>query len=492
MKILKRRSFLKACGAGAAAGLFAPLLRRAWAEDPATAMPRRFVFFVEGNGVFPHTFFDPVTQASLDAKAGTPVKWNRDYKHDETIVNTNAPLSGARALASLGQDMHDLESRAAVVLGLSSKVAGGGHTTTFGALSARRVVRGAPGETIDHYLSSRLNAGKPFDAVRLGIASHSGEFNRSVCAAGKGKALPVLLDPRQAFDHHFSALFPSSGTEFVRKGQLLDFAREDANLTLQSFSGNSRERAKVESYLEALERANTQHRLLGESSAMGGSLYNAATSYGLLQPGESATPYNATSPLERLEAQAEIATVALIGELTNVVVMTCGAGNDWPMSYPSLASFYPDGEVYDSHDMRHDAGQGTSRSSTQVELLSEVTSRQIAVMAKMARKLADTPEVGGVGGSMLDHTVFVYTSDNGEKHHSEAEEWPILLIGGDKLGLHTDGRAIVFPRVGRDKNMTMANLFSTLAYSANEPTDVFGDETTAERLTKGPLGELMR
>ena len=40
--------------------------------------------------------------------------------------------------------------------------------------------------------------------------------------------------------------------------------------------------------------------------------------------------------------------------------------------------------------------------------------------------------------------------------------------------------------------MTMANLFSTLAYSANEPTDVFGDETTAERLTKGPLGELMR
>ena len=37
------------------------------------------------------------------------------------------------------------------------------------------------------------------------------------------------------------------------------------------------------------------------------------------------------------------------------------------------------------------------------------------------------------GRPMLDNTLLLHMSDNGEHHHSNAEEWAMLLIGGDNL-----------------------------------------------------------
>jgi hypothetical protein len=49
---------------------------------------------------------------------------------------------------------------------------------------------------------------------------------------------------------------------------------------------------------------------------------------------------------------------------------------------------------------------------------------------------------------MLDHPAIVFMSDNGEQHHSTGTEWPALLIGGNALGLKTDGRRVIFPADG--------------------------------------------
>ena len=35
---------------------------------------------------------------------------------------------------------------------------------------------------------------------------------------------------------------------------------------------------------------------------------------------------------------------------------------------------------------------------------------------------------------MLDNTLLLHMSDNGEKDHSNAEEWAMLLVGGNNMG----------------------------------------------------------
>ena len=81
-------------------------------------------------------------------------------------------------------------------------------------------------------------------------------------------------------------------------------------------------------------------------------------------------------------------------------------------------------------------------------------------------------------------------SDNGEQHHSEAREWPTLLVGGDALGLKTDGRTVVFPGDGSTGNRQVSNLFNTLGYALGDTSmDRFGREGDT-RIAAGPLTEL--
>jgi len=46
---------------------------------------------------------------------------------------------------------------------------------------------------------------------------------------------------------------------------------------------------------------------------------------------------------------------------------------------------------------------------------------------------------------MLDNTLLLHMSDNGEQHHSNSEEWAMLMVGGNNMGLKTDGRSVTYP-----------------------------------------------
>lgn len=477
-----RRTFLRGAGLGAGAVLFAPLLRLAHAQS---ASPRRFVIFLEGNGTEPEALYPPRTRSGLEALAGDSVSGNRDYGHDEPITTMSAGLAQGRALPSLGTDASgvSLEDKAALVLGLSGKITGGGHTTGFGALSAARAHSGvAPSETIDHHLGQldAVRSGAPFDAVRVGMAEQGTRLNYQSCAFGRRKPAPIVVDPTAAFNSLFGSVAAGAGLRtFERRGQLLDFAREDARRTLETFRGSLRERAKVEAYLASLEGMVARRETV---AGLGDRLAAVKPA----EPTESPL-YTSGAPLERLEAQVDIATAALLGGLTNVVVVSLGTGGGhWSLEYPTLAELYPEG-IIGGHDMRHSAG-GQAPDAPYRYLLHEVTQRQVAQMARMARTLHATPEMNA-DGTMLEHTVMVYMSDNGEKHHSNAEEWPVLLIGGQRLGFRTDGRSVAYPRYGHERNRQVSNLFNTLGHAAGEDLNDFGGEGT-QRIAEGPLPEL--
>jgi hypothetical protein len=90
-------------------------------------------------------------------------------------------------------------------------------------------------------------------------------------------------------------------------------------------------------------------------------------------------------------------------------------------------------------------------------------------LAYLTKRLAETPEPGGVGGSMLDNTLIVWTNELGKGNSHTLNDIPMVLVGGEKLGVKT-GRSLHFPKVPHNR------LLMSLAHLMGHHIDVFGLE----------------
>lgn len=98
-------------------------------------------------------------------------------------------------------------------------------------------------------------------------------------------------------------------------------------------------------------------------------------------------------------------------------------------------------------------------------------------LAYLAQRLADTPEPGGRGGSMLDHTQIVWLNELGKGNSHTLSNIPFVLLGGG-AGFKT-GRALDF--MGAPHNC----LWLALAHGLGHHTlKTFGTEKYA---VDGPL-----
>lgn len=475
---LSRRSALATFGTGAGAALFAPFFRSLARTQDGGELPRRFVFVVEGNCVEPTVLLSEAARSRVqDESTGdlSGKRWySRSYTHDAPILVEDSGLGTARALDPLtdADGGVDLQSHAAVVYGLSSKVAGGGHTTHHGALSCTRSTQESPGgPTIDQVLSGvpAVRGQTPFDVLRLGITAANASLMYETCAFDRGRPAPILCNPTIAFNSVFGSVAEGAGrVAFQERSELLDFARADTAAALEAFGGSSRERAKLEQYLSSIEQLT---RRQGQLTSMGDAL-------AAVVPEDPATNplYASTDPLDELRAQFEIATAALIGGLSNVVVLASGTGSAFNIQYASLI------DTVGRHDLHHESGGNAEY----VEVIHEVSRQHVSMIAQMARALAAAPEGDG---TVLDRTAIVYLSDNGEQHHSTAEEWPALLVGGSGLGLRVQGQTVVYPGYGNANNRQVSNLFNTLGFAAGEELVAFGNEG-ANRIAEGELTEI--
>ncbi len=463
-----RRNWLKTMGLGAGgAALFGPLLTR-FAHAQPVAQPR-FLFVVEGNCFEPITMLGDPARAALDGSMANPLDgarwWYTRYAHDASLTIAGG-LETAPALAGLGE----LAQRAAVLYGLSSKITGGGHSAQHGVLASARTTAGrAGGQTIDAWLAAQpaVRQQAPFDALRLGANDDPAKpLDFRTCAYAAGQSAPMLLQPEKAYQALFGSVAGGAAAAgFERRGAQLDFAAGDVRATLAAFGGNSAERAKLEAYLASLEALQARRRRLVE---IGPQLEGA-------RPDEIV---DANTALGRFAQQLELAAAALIGGLTHVAVVGCGTGGDFGMRYPEVIN------GVGRHDLHHTSGAVPAH----LAAIHSVTRMQVDAIAAAARRLAAAPDIGG--GSVLDHTVIVYIGDNGEQHHSTASEFPVLIIGGEGLGLRTGNRTIVFPGLRSAGHRQVSNLWNTMGHLAGAQLDRFGREGPT-RVAPGPLGELI-
>jgi hypothetical protein len=92
-------------------------------------------------------------------------------------------------------------------------------------------------------------------------------------------------------------------------------------------------------------------------------------------------------------------------------------------------------------------------------------------LAALVRKLQDTPEPGQ-SGSMLDHTLLVWTNELGKGNSHTLENIPFVLIGGG-LGFKP-GRSLCFDKVPHNR------LWLALAQGFDLRLETFGNKSLCE------------
>jgi len=178
-----------------------------------------------------------------------------------------------------------------------------------------------------------------------------------------------------------------------------------------------------------------------------------------------------------------MATASLIAGLTNVVVIGIGTGGTFDLEYPDYAVQANENKRHDCHHL----AQNSEDAQAYRDVIHSVTADYFGLTATMARALHAVPEGGG---TMLDNTVIVYLGGNGEQHHSSASEFPLLVLGGQNLGLRTDGRTVVYPGLSAGaSHRQLSSFYTTLAHAVGESIPSFGNEG-ATLVAEGPLAEL--
>ena len=468
---LSRRRFIQAMGLGAGAGLVSPVIRSVFAEGDEN-LPKRVVICLMGNGIEQHNLMSDAARSE-----GTD---------GDALVEVIGGLDTAPALGALAGSNGELDLRphTAALIGLSSTITGGSHTTQYKALSCSK----GRAQTADSWLADRLHGEEPFRALRLGaVESAETTLQYGMCMDNPSRQLPIIANPIQGHAAIFGSLASGdAGEMFSNNGRLFDFALTDAQRAASSFVGGSRERAKLENYVNALEEMRTlQQRLIASEATM----RMVADGTGI-DP-EDGTLLQSAHPLTRLEAQYRLASAALMGDLTRTVVLSSSTGHAFSHTrYSSLTSIFEDDPNFDGtvpwrHGVCHEAGGNP----TYQKVMDRVIERQVEMIAQLARDLASVPEGNG---TMLDHTAILFMSDNGSTHHSTAQNWPMLLIGGSEIGIHTGGRTLLYPAYGKANNKRVSNVLSSLGHMAGYRDDAakFGGEPDRET-AGGPLSELL-
>ena len=447
---------LKGLSLGAGSVLLSPMIRRLVANAEGKARPPRFVFVLQSNG------FDAVQACPKSI----PFQKYADREKFESIDLAQHKLS--KGLAPL----EELKSRTTIVQGLSGRCTGGGHSTHGGCLGMYRTSpasRSPQNITIDYQLGQAVPGILPW--IGVGMASGARDALMNITARGAHKTMPIILNPEKAYNSFFSvAAGGAREKNFHLKRNLLDYMVGDVKKTRNALGSLAGE--ELEAYLGAYDQlAQRQYQLLENKDV----LKRSAPKFD--------GRFTSTVATQRLEAQFELASSALIGGLSNVATITCAATEINAQPYLGI------GVDLSNHGFGHMGGN--KRDSRGIPYYEKTRGWLFGLIARMAKRFEETPEGDG---NMLDNTVIVYMSDAPDTHHSTGYEWPLAIVGNLKGKMNLGGRYINFPGYGKPGHHTVGALYATFLSCVGQRQQTFGrldPDLDVKAMQAGPLAQLM-
>jgi len=448
---LDRRTVLKGISLGAGAVVLQPFLNALAAEARGEAPPKRVVFFMESNGLYPYH----VQPKGVDAKSSGKLVDLRlaDLELHEAI-----------------QPLTPFKNRLGLIQKLSHKISGGGdHGKGYGGLGCFHWRRGVAGQTVDHAIA----AAQPNIIPVLGLGvppSSDAAFVNSVSASGPRRPTPMICQPDLAFRMLFGSVAEGDAKrQFQARNKLLDWCRSDIKRVQEILPSMDRE--KLDVYLDTFEQMRTRQDRINDIRDR-------------LQANVPVIDkFETQRTTQRFEAQCAIAAASLASGLTNVVTIDAAGGIGAYHTWKEL------GVTKDGHAIGHSAEAPDS-----MEFAVKIRRFHAERVADLARRL-DAVKEGN--GTMLDNTLIVWMSDSGEGHHGFCGEWPLILVGGLGDRLKTAGRFLQFPGYQEDAketaNRTVRNLYLSLLHAVGDKRETFGelDSKMPAAAQAGPLVEIL-
>jgi hypothetical protein len=484
---MHRRNWIRGVSGAMGVALMQPFVAQLARAQQVT--PHRFIFVVEGNCFEPVTLLSdaartllndrsraqPLLTRALSANDRWWVTGGLDYAHDAVI---DVDTAGVQNTALAAVEEQNLLAQSRVLYGMSSQIIGGGHFAAHGCLSSARSINGVPGGiTIDAWLAANtaLATDMPVPVLRVGVSDDLAALDFNLCAEARGRPAPMFTSAPAAFDALFSSVAtPQSQVRFEQQLAQLQFAQRDVERAAMQWRGSAQEKQKLLTYQASLEALVSRHNLLS----------NRRTSLERVVP--TAPPPHPSSnvegfedPIARFRSQLRLVSAAMMGGLTQIAVVGCGTTNGLKFNYP--------GAPVDRHNLHHG-----SSDPAYLRIIHDVTKQQVAAIVGMAKELEAVAEGNG---TMLDNTLIVFISDNGEQHHSEARDFPTLLLGGGAmLNAASSGKTLFYPGLRSGNHRQVSNLWNTIGtLGLNDPARRlvdFGAEGR-RRVATGPLDELI-
>ena len=435
---------------GMAAGLGAAFGPSIFAErllaSPATSVPglgnstpKRIVFFMQNQG------FDP-----------------------KTCIPAGMKNSGSLAKAKLPEPISPLEpykDRLHIINGLHGLHTSPSHSAFFGALGGYRGSDGVPpsAPTIDYELSKVLPQ-TLLPHLCIGMDSIENMTTKPTLAtlSASGAGQPIFMHSNP--NHLYQMLYGGISTGNIR---MQHEARTSLMLQIEQFAASkgralpAADSQRYGQYVQGFKEANGLRDRLG---AVSDHLRKFAP-----EVDERYTqPEFETDWHDRL---LDLGISALTSGITNTLTIGSGRGEIFG-AWKGL------GVEQQGHNLGH-------MDQPDNPIWIKIRQYNSRMLVRIMEALESVPEGSG---TMMDHTLIVYTSNNADKQHTNGANWPVMLLG------NLDGafKSGCFTQL--DGKRPINALYTSLLRAAGQNVDRFNmDDKQAMKYDagNGPLKEVL-
>lgn len=254
--------------------------------------------------------------------------------------------------------------------------------------------------------------------------------------------LPSEAHPRVVFQ----TLFGEGGSPVERRAALEQRASLLDSVTTEmqrlKLKLGASDRNKVDAYMDSIREVERRIQL-AEASVSDNPLPD------LDRP--SGVP---ASYADHAKLMFDLQLLAFQGDITRVVTFQL-ARETSNRTYPEIGVPEP------HHPITHHG-----KNPEKLAKVAKINQFHVSLFAEFLQKLQDTPEAGG---SLLDHTLYLYGSGMGDSDAHDHTNLPILVAGG-AAGKMRGGRHIKY-----DTPVPLANLHLTLLNKVGVPLETFAD-----------------
>ena len=416
---LTRRRFLRGAGVLLALPLLNGMTEKS-ARAAGLARPQRMLLISNNLGVLPKPFF--------------PQETGRDYALSPYL----APLA-------------EFRSDFTVFSGLSHPGVVGGHSTENCFLTAARgpTKSGFRNQiSLDQLAAEKLGPVTRFPTLNLGV--NIDKANRSLAWTRDGVLLPAEDSAPTLFQKMFvqgdAAAVQRQLKKLEERGSILDTLLDDT----KQFSRNlgRDDQSRLDQYLTSVREMEERLQTAREWELRP-------------KPTTTQTPHTDIQDhklfFEKFDLMLSMALLALESDSTRIVTLMVDA-----FATPAFKLGDNQNTTTDYHNLSHH-GQADDK----VKQLEEADRRQMALMQKVLRNLAEKPDGDA---RLLDRTMILFGSNMGDSNTHDNTNLPILLAGGG----FRHGRHLAFKR---DNNTPLCNLFVTMLQNIGLEADAFGSST---------------